>query len=96
MAYEPEEYRAIKRNVEKIQRMLRYVDNGRTFTKLRSMETVTLTGRGRFDDRDTEISISGDLLRAAIDLCVEQSIASAKAIHGGEWEANKFEEAMAG
>lgn len=95
MSYEPPEYGAIKRNVIRSETMLRHVDNARTFNKLKLAENLTLSGKGRFDDRPTTITIAGDLMEAVLEMAAARSIEAAKAIHSGEWEANDFERAAA-
>lgn len=91
MTYKSPEFWAMERNLAKQQAIMRHVENARTFNKLKYSENLKLSGQGRYDDRATEITISGDLMKALLDLCANRSVEAAKTIHDGEWEANDFE-----
>lgn len=95
MTYKSPEFYAIERNLARHQAIKRSIDNARTFNTLKYAEDLTLTGKQRFDDHPISITISGDLMKAVLDLCASRSVAAANAIHCGEWEDNNFEKAAA-
>lgn len=93
MSYKSPEFWTLERNVAKHKAILNHIENARTFNRLKYAEQLNLNGRIRMDDATVSIEVSGDLMRAVLDLCAERSIAAAKTIYDGEWEKNDFEKA---
>lgn len=93
MTYKNDAYYALERNVTKTEAMKRHIDNARTFNALKYVDNITIIGKGRFDDHETKITVSGELMKEILDLGADHFVSAAKAIHQGEWEANNFEKA---